>query len=115
MAIGRNPGTTLGVCFRCHFKDNSYNFFFLDLGWVNQSRVSDHAVKKRIDDILASRFVQEDLQIEWLARSIQCIDLTTLAGNLQYLRIISEQVVSKKFRKNRGIASYSLQLILIFM
>jgi len=63
MAIGRNPGTAL------------------DLGWVNQSRVNDHAVKRRIDDILSSRFVEEDLQIEWLARSIQCIDLTTLAGD----------------------------------
>nr|CAG4642623.1 EOG090X08W6 [Evadne anonyx] len=63
MAIGRNPGTNL------------------DLGWVNQSRVNDHAVKRRIDDIMTSRFVQEDLQIEWLLRSIQCIDLTTLAGD----------------------------------
>ena len=58
------------------------NIFHLDLGWVHQSRVNDHAVKRRVDDILTSRFVQEDLQIEWLARSIQCIDLTTLAGNL---------------------------------
>ena len=66
----------------------------LDLGWVNQSRVNDHAVKRRIDDILSSRFVEEDLQIEWLARSIQCIDLTTLAGNLGNPSIILILVVS---------------------
>lgn len=63
MIVERNPGIPL------------------DLGWVTSSRVNDHAVKRRIDDILTSRFVQEDLKIEWLARSIQCIDLTTLAGD----------------------------------
>lgn len=53
----------------------------LDLGWVNRSRVNDQAVKKRVEDILSSRQVQPDQQIAWLARSIQCIDLTTLAGD----------------------------------
>nr|CAG4634893.1 EOG090X08W6 [Alona affinis] len=53
----------------------------LDLGWVNRSRVNDQAVKRRVDDILSSRQVQPDQQMQWLARSIQCIDLTTLAGD----------------------------------
>jgi len=63
MTISRNPGIPL------------------DHGWVNQSRVNDYAVKKRINDILTGRIVQEDLRIEWLVRAIQCIDLTTLAGD----------------------------------
>ena len=55
-------------------------FVMPDLGWVNRSRVNDQSVKRRVDDILSSRQVQPDQQMEWLARSIQCIDLTTLAG-----------------------------------
>ncbi len=51
-----------------------------DLGWINRSCVNDQAVKGRIQDLLSSRFVHPDHQINWLARSIQCIDLTTLAG-----------------------------------
>nr|CAG4644918.1 EOG090X08W6 [Leptodora kindtii] len=53
----------------------------LDLGWVNSSRVNQMAVKKRVDDLLTSRKVSEEFAPEWLARSIQCIDLTTLAGD----------------------------------
>lgn len=53
----------------------------LDLGWINRSCVNDQAVKGRIQDLLSSRFVHPDHQINWLARSIQCIDLTTLAGD----------------------------------
>nr|SVE73655.1 EOG090X08W6 [Daphnia atkinsoni] len=53
----------------------------LDLGWVNRSCVNDQAVKSRIQDLLSSRTVHADRQVEWLARSIQCIDLTTLAGD----------------------------------
>nr|SVE76484.1 EOG090X08W6 [Daphnia longispina] len=52
-----------------------------DLGWVNRSCVNDQAVKGRIQDLLTSRLINADHQVEWLARSIQCIDLTTLAGD----------------------------------
>nr|CAG4641828.1 EOG090X08W6 [Eurycercus lamellatus] len=53
----------------------------LDFDWVNRSRISDHAIKNRIRDILTSRQVQSDQQVSWLTRSIQYIDLTTLAGD----------------------------------
>ena len=56
-------------------------FFLTDLGWVNGSRINQQAIKKRIDDLLSSRTVNANFQAEWLARAIQCIDLTTLAGN----------------------------------
>ncbi|KAK4009884.1 hypothetical protein OUZ56_019027 [Daphnia magna] len=53
----------------------------LNLGWVNRSCVNDQAVKNRVQDLLSSRLIHADHQVEWLARSIQCIDLTTLAGD----------------------------------
>lgn len=52
----------------------------LDLGWVNRSCINDQAVKGRVQDLLSSRTVQPGHHLNWLARSIQCIDLTTLAG-----------------------------------
>nr|SVE86222.1 EOG090X08W6 [Daphnia similis]SVE86850.1 EOG090X08W6 [Daphnia similis]SVE87476.1 EOG090X08W6 [Daphnia similis] len=55
--------------------------FSKDLGWVNRSCVNDQAVKNRVQDLLSSRLIHADQQVEWLARSIQCIDLTTLAGD----------------------------------
>lgn len=58
----------------------SFRCLILDLGWVNRSCVNDQAVKGRIQDLLSSRTVQSDHHLSWLARSIQCIDLTTLAG-----------------------------------
>ena len=53
----------------------------LDLDCVNRARVNQQAVKKRIQDVLSSRILRGDLQSQWLIRAIQCIDLTTLAGN----------------------------------
>nr|CAG4646384.1 EOG090X08W6 [Macrothrix elegans] len=53
----------------------------LDLGWVHRSRVNDQAVKRRLEDLLNSRSVLPENQAAWLVRSIQCIDLTTLAGD----------------------------------
>nr|CAG4647188.1 EOG090X08W6 [Megafenestra aurita]SVE92489.1 EOG090X08W6 [Megafenestra aurita] len=52
-----------------------------DLDWVRRSFVNDQAVKGRVQDLLSSRTVQLDNYSSWLARSIQCIDLTTLAGD----------------------------------
>lgn len=43
--------------------------------------MDDKAVKRRLEDLLSSRTVDSGNQTSWLARSIQCIDLTTLAGN----------------------------------
>ena len=52
------------------------------------------AVKKRVDDLLTSRKVSEEFAPEWLARSIQCIDLTTLAGELNiYIYIFISFIV----------------------
>lgn len=53
-----------------------------DLGWINKVRVDDKAVRRRLEDLLSSRSVSSGNQSSWLARAIQCIDLTTLAGNL---------------------------------
>jgi len=53
----------------------------LDLGWVRASRVNPQAVKRRVEDLLTSRSISSSLQPNWLARAIQCIDLTTLAGD----------------------------------
>nr|CAG4640996.1 EOG090X08W6 [Eulimnadia texana] len=52
-----------------------------DYGWVMSSRVNEAAVKRKVADLMNSRTVNENEQPAWLARAIQCIDLTTLAGD----------------------------------
>nr|CAG4645636.1 EOG090X08W6 [Lynceus sp. MCZ IZ 141354] len=52
----------------------------LDQGWVNSVVVNDYGVRKRVQD-LCKYEVAESEQLHWLVRAIQCIDLTTLAGD----------------------------------
>nr|CAG4644090.1 EOG090X08W6 [Lepidurus arcticus] len=47
-----------------------------------QSRpINQDAVQRRVQDLLASRFLEKSNNIAWLIRAVQCIDLTTLSGD----------------------------------
>ncbi|TFW11440.1 deoxyribose-phosphate aldolase [Massilia arenosa] len=53
----------------------------LDLGWVNQLKVNRNAADRRAASLGARRTVKKEYQAAWLIRALQCIDLTTLAGD----------------------------------
>lgn len=59
----RNPGTELRP------------------GWFEDVPVNRSAAERRAAAIIAGRTVKKDYQAAWLLRAIQCIDLTTLAGD----------------------------------
>jgi deoxyribose-phosphate aldolase len=59
----RNPGMTLS------------------LDWFEDVQINRSAAERRIGTLTASRAVRKDHQAAWLLRAIQCIDLTTLAGD----------------------------------
>jgi deoxyribose-phosphate aldolase len=62
-AARRNPGTTL------------------DLAWVAAVRVNRPAAERRAQTLPARRSVKGPAQVGWLLRAVQCLDLTTLAGD----------------------------------
>ena len=53
----------------------------LDLARVRAARVNQPAVARRIAALNGSRSVKKDFQAAWHVRAIQCLDLTTLAGD----------------------------------
>lgn len=63
MADSLNPGTAL------------------DLARLRSVRINQPAVARRVASLSASRSVKKDHQAAWLLRAIQCLDLTTLAGD----------------------------------
>ncbi len=53
----------------------------LDLARLRTLRVNQPAVARRVASLGASRSVKKNHQAAWLVRAIQCLDLTTLAGD----------------------------------
>jgi deoxyribose-phosphate aldolase len=53
----------------------------LDLARVRAARVNTPAVARRVAALNGSRSVKKVWQAAWLVKAIQCIDLTTLAGD----------------------------------
>ncbi len=53
----------------------------LDLARVRALRVNQAAVARRVTSLNARRSVKNNFQAAWLVKAIQCIDLTTLAGD----------------------------------
>lgn len=53
----------------------------LDLGWLRDVRVNRSAVERRAETIPTRRTVKREWQAAWLIRAVQCLDLTTLAGD----------------------------------
>ncbi len=52
-----------------------------DAAWVAAARVNRSAVERRVATLPGRRTVKREWQAAWLVRAIQCIDLTTLAGD----------------------------------
>lgn len=53
----------------------------LDLGRVNAQLVNRSAVERRAATLVTRRTVKKAWQAAWLLRAIECLDLTTLAGD----------------------------------
>lgn len=53
----------------------------LDLGWVNRLKVNRNAADRRAASLANRRTVKKEYQAAWLVKALQCIDLTTLAGD----------------------------------
>lgn len=53
----------------------------LDLAWVHSAQVNKSAVERRAAEIGTRRSIKKTHQLAWLVRALQCIDLTTLAGD----------------------------------
>ena len=53
----------------------------LDLARVRAVRINQPAVMRRVAGLNGSRSVKKDYQAAWLVKAIQCMDLTTLAGD----------------------------------
>jgi deoxyribose-phosphate aldolase len=53
----------------------------LDLARVRAVRVNQPAVVRRTASLAARRSVKKDYQAAWLLKAVQCMDLTTLAGD----------------------------------
>ncbi len=58
----------------------------LDLGRLRALRINQPAVTRRVAGLNASRSVKKEFQAAWLVKAIQCLDLTTLAGDDTYGR-----------------------------
>jgi deoxyribose-phosphate aldolase len=59
----------------------------LDLARLRAVRVNQPAVLRRVAGLNGSRSVKKDFQAAWLVRAIQCLDLTTLAGDDTFGRV----------------------------
>ena len=53
----------------------------LDPDWFETVGVNASAVERRAATLTTSRTVKKEYQAAWLVRAIECIDLTTLAGD----------------------------------
>ncbi len=53
----------------------------LDLARVRAARVNQPAAARRIASLNGSRSVKKNYQAAWLVKAVQCMDLTTLAGD----------------------------------
>ena len=61
--VARNPGTPL------------------TLDWFEDVQVNLSAAERRAASLPARRTVKKNYQAAWLVKALQCIDLTTLAGD----------------------------------
>ena len=59
----------------------------LDLARLRALRVNQPAVARRVAGLNGSRSVKKQHQAAWLLRAIQCLDLTTLAGDDTFGRV----------------------------
>ncbi len=53
----------------------------LDVSWFEAAQVNTSAAERRAATISTRRSVKKEYQAAWLVKALQCIDLTTLAGD----------------------------------
>jgi deoxyribose-phosphate aldolase len=80
-AVVRNPGTPL------------------TLAWFETAQVNTSAAERRAATLTTRRTVKKEYQAAWLVKALQCIDLTTLAGDDTQARV--ERLCAKAKRPLR--------------
>lgn len=85
----------------------------LDLGWVEQTRVNRPALERRAATHIKRRSVKKKTQMAWLCRAVQCMDLTTLAGddtpgNVKRLCFKAKQPLRADFLEQLGLQDVGL-------
>ena len=80
----------------------------LDLSWVHSVKVNKSAVDRRAAQLPARRSIKKKWQVAWLLQAVQCIDLTTLAGddtpsNVKRLCAKALNPVNKEDLKHLGL------------
>src|SRR5665213_1819947 len=53
----------------------------LDASWFDQHQVNTSAAERRAASLSARRSVKKEYQAAFLVKALQCMDLTTLAGD----------------------------------
>jgi deoxyribose-phosphate aldolase len=79
--VVRNPGTAL------------------TLAWFENAQVNTSAAERRAATLTTRRTVKKEFQAAWLVKALQCIDLTTLAGDDTQARV--ERLCAKARRPLR--------------
>ena len=91
----------------------------LDLGWVRAQRVNLSAVERRAATIPTRRTVKKEWQAAWLVRAIECMDLTTLAGddtpgNVRRLAAKARQPVRQDMEEALGVAGIRVGALCVY-
>jgi deoxyribose-phosphate aldolase len=91
----------------------------LDLGWVRAARVNLSAVERRAATMSTRRTVKKEWQAAWLIRAIECMDLTTLAGddtpgNVQRLCAKARQPIRQDMMEALGLAHLQVGAVCVY-
>src|SRR4051794_30272311 len=91
----------------------------LDLGWVRAQRVNLSAVERRAATLPARRTVKKEWQAAWLIRAIECMDLTTLAGddtpgNVLRLCAKARQPIRQDMQGALGVAELRVAAVCVY-
>jgi deoxyribose-phosphate aldolase len=87
----------------------------LDMDWVSKVHINRSAVERRAATMNTRRTVKKEWQAAWLLRAINCIDLTTLAGddtpgNVLRLCAKARQPVRQDLLEALGASSMELKV-----
>lgn len=87
----------------------------LDLDRVRETRVNRSAVERRAATLPTRRTVKREWQAAWLIRAVQCMDLTTLAGddtpgNVRRLCAKARQPVRSEILEGFGLQPAEVQV-----
>ena len=91
----------------------------LDLARVRATRVNQPAVARRVAALNASRSVKKNHQAAWLVKAIQCMDLTTLAGDdtpgrVRRLCAKARQPLRADLREALGLAELKVGAVCVY-